>query len=202
MRLHGKGTAIALTAGVALASTGYAIGSQAGDGDAAAAGSGDRGAAGARSGDGKRALTAALADALGISADRVSAAFDELRERHRARFAERLAGELGLEAARVEAALDEVIRAGGPGDRGDFIDDLAEELGVEPGELGAAFGRVRSEGARRGLHHPALTPRARALADALDVSPAELRRALREIGAAGPCAGRGPLHPPRAGPFG
>ena len=71
-------------------------------------------------------FTDALASALGISADKVSSALDQLGEQKRERFAKRLANELGVDAAKVQTALDELADErpdrgahagpGGPGD--------------------------------------------------------------------------------------
>src|SRR5215207_2720279 len=101
-------------------------------------------------------LAAALADVLGKSTDEVEQAFEELRETTRARSAERLARALGLEAADVEDALEKVMedaRADRAHRPGDFIDELAAELGVTTDRLEEAFRDLRP-----GLAHPPSGP--------------------------------------------
>src|SRR4051812_44437287 len=148
MEKRTKTTAMVLAGSVALASTAYAIGSQSGDGTSGAA---TRSSAAARGpgqtlaqrlgvseaklraafeairkdetppADPRKRLVTALADALGLSQDKVSAALDDLRKQHeadeadrRAAFAKSLAGELGIDAGKVTAALDKLhpARAG------------------------------------------------------------------------------------------
>src|SRR5215207_2743043 len=142
-------------------------------------------------------LAAALADVLGKSTDEVEQAFEELRETTRARSAERLARALGLEAADVEDALEKVMedaRADRAHRPGDFIDELAAELGVTTDRLEEAFRDLRP-----GLAHPPSGPprfehapfppppfghggaALEGLEQALGVTRTELRDAFREV---------------------
>jgi DNA-binding transcriptional MerR regulator len=128
--------------------------------------------------DARNEFAGSLAEALGISADTVNDAFAEIEDRHKTRFAVKLAGELGLETAQVKAALETLAddRPGGPGEHAEA---LASELGVEVEKVEDALDALRPDpGARRHDRHPAAP--LRQLAAALDVSRAELRQALRE----------------------
>jgi hypothetical protein len=214
MRTPRKTTAILLAGGVALASAGYAIGTQAGGGSAAAGDSSDdarrfgpgepfddlAAGLGVDAGELRDALAdfgsrqrterkdtfaAALADALGKSTEEVERALEERHEAARSAFARRLAAALDLEPADVEAALEKVMDGSEP-DRmhgpGDFIDELAGELGVSADRLENALREVRPLGRRGDCPRPGLVePDLRGLAAALDVTPAELREALREM---------------------
>jgi hypothetical protein len=124
-------------------------------------------------------LSKALADALGISVDKVNAAFDEIKDGHKNRFAAQLANELGVEAADVEAALEKLANDR-PDSPGDFTEALAAELGVDAAQVEDALEALRPRpGARPpGDHRGAPL---RKLAAALDVTRAELRKALREV---------------------
>ena len=124
-------------------------------------------------------LSKALADALGISVDKVNAAFDEIKDGHKNRFAAQLANELGVEAADVEAALEKLANDR-PESPGDFTEALAAELGVDAAQVEDALEALRPRpGARPpGDHRGAPL---RKLAAALDVTRAELRKALREV---------------------
>jgi hypothetical protein len=132
--------------------------------------------------DGPRdGLAEALADALGRSTDEVEKAFEELRETAREESAERLARALGLDADEVEDALEKVTedaRADRMHRPGDFIDELAAELGVTPDRLEEGFRDLRPT-----RPHPPLGHRGapfEGLERALDVTRAELRDAFRE----------------------
>jgi hypothetical protein len=133
----------------------------------------------------KGAFEAALADALGKSTEEVERAFEELHNSERAAFAGRLAKALDLDTGKVEAALQKVRdRARKDGVHGprDFVDDLAAELGVRADRLEDALREVRPLGPGPGCAGPG--PREsglRDLATALDVTPSELRAALRQI---------------------
>jgi CRP-like cAMP-binding protein len=140
-------------------------------------------------GDMRSAFATALADALGISVDRVNEALDQMKERHRARFAEQLANELGVETARVEAALEQLSddKPLGPGE---FAEALAGELGVSAEKVADALFSLRpgpdpgpgpgpAPDARQHVRHHAMP--LRQLASALDVTRAELRRALTQV---------------------
>jgi hypothetical protein len=113
-------------------------------------------------------LSKALADALGISIDKVNAAFDEVRDGHKSRFTAQLANELGLKAADVEAALEKLANDR-PESPADFAEALAGELGVDAAKVESALEALRPRpGARPpGDHRGAPL---RKLAAALDVS--------------------------------
>jgi hypothetical protein len=129
--------------------------------------------------DARNAFAGSLAKALGISADKVNEAFAQIEDNHKTRFAAKLASQLGLETAQVRAALEQ-LTSDGPGDPGAFAETLAAELGVEVEKLEDAFDALRPDpGARRHERHGAAP--LRQLASALDVSRAELRKALREV---------------------
>jgi transcriptional regulator with XRE-family HTH domain len=124
------------------------------------------------------AFATALGDALGKSAGEVKAAFEKLEADGRARFAERLADQLGVDAADVESALEK-LRDERPRDPWSFADALADELGVDAEKVEDALAELRPDrGERRHLHGFAPLRR---LAGALDVTPAQLRDALREV---------------------
>jgi hypothetical protein len=127
------------------------------------------------------AFAGALADALGISADKVNEAFERIRDSHKTRFAARLANELGLETAQVEAALEK-LSDDRPRDPDQFAQALAADLGVSAEKVEDALFTVRpgpGPGERRHFRHHAAP--LRQLASALDVTRAELRKALREV---------------------
>jgi hypothetical protein len=130
-------------------------------------------------------LAAALADALGKSTEEVERAFEERHDAARAAFAKRLAAELNLDAGDVEAALDKVMddaRRDGPQGPDDVIDGLAGELGVSADRIEDALRETRPMGRLEACSGPGPLGLDRSgLADALDVTPAELRRALREV---------------------
>lgn len=129
--------------------------------------------------DARNAFASSLANALGISADKVNGAFAQIEDSHKTRFAAKLASELGLETAQVKAALEK-LASDRPGDPGDFAEALAAELGVEVAKLEDALDALRPDpGARHHGRHGAAP--LRQLASALDVSRAELRKALREV---------------------
>jgi hypothetical protein len=124
-------------------------------------------------------FAASLAKALGISADKVTAAFEQLHERHEARFAVRLANALDVSADEVQAALDK-LKDEMPQPPEEFTQALADELGVDMTDVRRALSETRfNHGRGHGVRHPAMP--LRQLASALDVSRAELRKALREL---------------------
>lgn len=128
-------------------------------------------------GDRRDDFAASLADALGISAGKVTAAFEQLRQRQEARFAARLADALDVDADRVQAALDK-LKDANPRSPDDFAQALAGELGVDATDLRRALVETRPE---RGRRHRRPAMPLRQLASALNVSRAELRKALREV---------------------
>lgn len=129
-------------------------------------------------GDRRDEFASALARALDIPVAKVTAAFDQLRAHHETRFANRLAEALGVDTDKVRAALDELHDDGdGPVAFGDFAGDLADELGLEENDVSDALMEIRPERGHVRRHAMPL----RQLASALDVSRADLRKALRAI---------------------
>jgi transcriptional regulator with XRE-family HTH domain len=118
-----------------------------------------------------------LADALGISADKVESGLEQLRQRHQDRFAGRLAEALGVDADKVKAALDKV-KDERPVPFGDFVQKLADELDLDGSEVRSALMEIRpfNGGPHRHRDMPL-----RQLAAALDVTRADLRAAFREL---------------------
>jgi transcriptional regulator with XRE-family HTH domain len=211
MRTPQKATALVLAGAVGLASAAYGIGTQAGDGSATADSQNGAAARGfdhgpppgfndladklgvdadklaqalrdfheQNEGQERTQFAKALADALGVSVDKVNEAFAQIEDAHKSRFAARLADALGLETAKVKAALDK-LSTDKPDGPGAFEEELADELGVSADKLREALWSLRPDpGARRHDRHHAAP--LRQLASALDVTRAELRKALREV---------------------
>ncbi len=133
--------------------------------------------------DRRAAFATALADALGKSREEVEAGAREA-VRHRAGQACEAAGGCARpRGRRRQAALEKVMKA----DRGDgehgpeaFFERLADELGVSADAVEEAFREAAPRKFERGGRHhrgPGLS----GLASALDVTPAELRNALRTL---------------------
>jgi len=122
-------------------------------------------------------FAASLAKALGISTDKVTAAFEKLHARHEARFANRLADALNVDAAKVQAALDKLMK-GTPRPPDELAQGLADELGVDVTDVRRALFESRPERGSRERHH-AMPLRQRAAA--LGVDRADLRKALGEL---------------------
>ena len=223
MRSHRKTTSIVVVGGaLAIASVGYGLGTQTGDGNAIAESSAQDGGSQERhSGPGfafergappgfssladklgvdadqlaqamrdfhesqeadrRDEFANKLADALGISSDKVKSALDGLHQRREDRFAGRLGSALNVDADRVKAALDK-LRDEGPGRFGDFAQKLAEELNVDVADVRTALMGIRPfHGGPGGERHRRDAAPLRQLATALDVSRAELRAAFREL---------------------
>jgi DNA-binding transcriptional MerR regulator len=183
MKSSKQTAALALTGAVALASGAYALGSQTGDGDAVAAKNlGGTAAAGAppfhHDFRGGPAMADDLADRLGVDADKLRAALEDLRgqlpgpDTLRDDFAQDLADALGIDVAKVQAALDKVKPTRER--RHEHFDEFAGALAKQ---LGLSTSKVRSalESARDDRKDPA------ALADALGVSQAKLRQAFAAL---------------------
>jgi transcriptional regulator with XRE-family HTH domain len=207
MRFPTKTTAIVVAGAAGLASVAYGIGTQTGGGASEAAATG--GAANQRGfappglnqlakrlgvdadalakalrdfhqrehQDMRASFAKALADALGKSADDVQSALDLLESQREARFAGELARALGVDADAVQKALDE-LQDEGPSDHGDFAAALAQKLNVDANDVEAALMKLHPR--ERGERHRDATA-LRRLAAALDVTPADLRRALSEL---------------------
>jgi transcriptional regulator with XRE-family HTH domain len=122
-------------------------------------------------------FAASLAKALGISTDRVTAAFDKIHAKHEARFAKRLAAALNVDAAKVQAALDKLMN-GTPRPPHQFEQALADELGVDVSDVRAALFKSRPDRGGRERHDAMPL---RQLAAALGVDRADLRKALRDM---------------------
>jgi len=231
MRPQRRTTIIVVGGALAVASVGYGLGTQAGDGTAIADnasseqdGGFERGTPpglgtlatklGVNQSDLTRALrdfhdqsdanrrddfSAALAGALGVSTERVKSAFDQLHRRGEDRFAARVADALGVDTAKVRAALEK-LEGDRPRSPRDFAQSLADELGLKASDVQSALMKIRPfPGPGRGAPRPGgpgLGPPGpggpgferrehaaplRQLANALGVSRADLRKALREL---------------------
>ena len=121
-----------------------------------------------------------LADALGISVERVQQGLDELRDAHEKRFASRLASALGVSADRIEGALERLGDNDRPRDPRAFAEALAGELGLSAEAVHRALWSTRPGREDRRNGHPPRLP-LRELAAALDVSRGDLRKAFREL---------------------
>ena len=111
MRDRRRTTAIVLAGGVALASAGFAIGSQSGDGSAEAARDGNRSADTRAPGHHGGPGFASLAGELGVSEERLREALEKLRpdrsrDEMQTELAAALAQSLGVEQAKVTEALE------------------------------------------------------------------------------------------------
>jgi len=122
-------------------------------------------------------FAAALAKALGISTDRVTAVFERMQLQHEGRFAARLANALNVDADKVEAALEK-LKDDTPRPPDEFAQALADELGVDVTDMRRALFESRPD---RGRMHRHRDVPLRQLASGLGVSRAELRIALREL---------------------
>ena len=129
-----------------------------------------------KDGDRRDEFATALAEALGISADKVTAAFEQMHQQREARFAARLADALEVDADKVQAALDK-LKDDTPRPPDEFAQALADELGVDVADARRALFEAFPDRSR--MHRDHAMP-LRQLASALDVSRAELRKALRE----------------------
>jgi Clp amino terminal domain, pathogenicity island component len=234
MRRQRRTTIIVVGGALAIASVGYGLGTQAGDGTAIAdnATTEQDGSAPERSGppllgfercappgisgladklgvdsdqlaralrdyheqheaDRRDEFATTLANALGVSTDKVKSAFDGLRAKHEDRFAARLADALNVDAAKVKAALDK-LEGDRPHSPDEFAQTLADELGLDVSDVRAALMQIRPFGGPglrsfdgpgrpgRGIRHHHALP-LRQLASALGVSRADLRAAFREL---------------------
>lgn len=133
-------------------------------------------------GDRRDEFATDLAKALGISAGKVTTAFEALHQKHEDRLATRLAKALGADVADVKAALEK-IKDDRPVEFGAFAGKLADELGLDEADVRDALTEARPE--RGGPHRRHAMP-LRQLASALDVTRAELRKALNELRPDGP----------------
>jgi phytoene dehydrogenase-like protein len=167
---------------VALASGAYALGSQAGDGAAVAANAPTSPSAPGQVpgrwgfGDGAGPF-ADLADRLGVDADKLRAALEDIRTEdgdRRDELASGLAKALGIDASKVTAALDKLGPDRPPQPRVGAPDRLATALAKQ---LGISADKVRTAiEDRRG--HPGDPD---SLAKALGVTPEKLRAAFHAV---------------------
>jgi transcriptional regulator with XRE-family HTH domain len=219
MRPQRRTTVIVVGGALAIASVGYGLGTQAGDGNAIAdnateqdGGSQDRGGRpllpferGAPPGfsdladrlgvdvnqlmramrdfhdqhDASRRaeFTNALADALGVSREKVESAFGGLHQRREDRFAARLADALDADVDDVKAALEK-LEDEGPVQFPQFASKLADELGLDVSDVRAAL--IKSRPFDDLPHRRSALP-LRQLSTALGVSRNDLRAAFREL---------------------
>ena len=124
-------------------------------------------------------LASELAKELGRTADEVREAFDGIMDGHKIRFDERLAKELGVDVGRLRDALEQVAKER-PHAPGGFPEALADELGMDTSEVEEALEALRPRPGAR-LPGPHLGAPLSKLAEALDVTRAELRKAMREV---------------------
>jgi transcriptional regulator with XRE-family HTH domain len=182
MSKRARTTVIALIAAVAVSSIAYGLGSQRGGGSAAALGSmsasdRDPGPFGVRHGP----PLDDLADRLGVSADKLEAALEDIRgdrsapDDHHAELAADLAAELGVAADRVTAALEK-LRGEHGRHHEELTGELADKLGVDPAKLRAAFEKLHGE-----LRHRGPRAAAAALARELGIDAANVRSAFRAL---------------------
>jgi transcriptional regulator with XRE-family HTH domain len=122
-------------------------------------------------------FTKKIADALGISRDKVKGAFEALHQRRGDRLAAQLAQALGADVDDVKAALEK-LKDDGPVQFGEFAQTLAEQLGLEVSDVRAALIKIRP--LHGGPHRRSDMP-LRQLATALGVSRSDLRAAFREL---------------------
>jgi len=128
-------------------------------------------------GDRRDEFAAAVAKALGISTEKVTAAFERMHQQDEARFGARLSAALDVDADKVQAALDKLMDDT-PRPPDEFARALADELGVDVTDVRRALFEARPD---RGRIHGNHAMPLRQLASALGVSRAELRTALREL---------------------
>jgi len=215
-------TALALAGAVALASGAYALGTQSGDGDASAAPTRIAAPGGVPFGHGPRGfhgggprgfgpgvpMFEGLADRLGVSAEKLRAALEDLRTDAHDQFAAELATALGIDKAKVSAALEKA-KPERPRMRAPraFARALAQELGIStakvraalaerrnrpggPGDLAKALGVTEQQlrdafhavmGKIRPPHPPGDRPGLSNLADELGVTEQQLEDALAKV---------------------
>ena len=171
MQSRRRTTVIVVGGALAVASVGYGLGTQVGDGTAIAGG--EQGS----DGETRRANPPGfqdLADELGVSAGELT---DALRDFHqseegdrRDEFAAALAEALGISTDKVTAAFEELHQAR----EGRFAPRLADALNVDADKVQAALDKLKDDQPRRPEDF------VQALADELGVGVADVRRALFE----------------------
>jgi hypothetical protein len=201
MTRSNKTTGLLLAGAVAVAAAGYSVGSQRDDGTAAAAGSGPSTEARFVHARGPREHLSSLADALGVSEEKLRAALDDIRDeaepkpRRDSRVAD-LAAAIGVTVRELRQAL-RAVRPERPG-RGHGFDAaaLAEELGVAQAKVEEAFDRLREQ--HEAEHERRFDAFVKALAAKLNLAEDKVRQALEDarpaFGGGGP-RDRGPCGP-------
>ena len=183
MRSHRRRTSIIVVGGaLAIASVGYGLGTQAGDGNAIAdTASQDGGSQERHLGPGvafERGAPpgfSALATKLGVNADKLAQAmryFHESQEADRRdEFTNKLAKALGISSAKVKSALDGLHQRSE--DR--FAGRLADALGVDADSVKAALEKLKDNGPVR------FGDFAQKLADELNLDVSDVRAALIKV---------------------
>ena len=141
-----KTTATVLAGSVALASAAYAIGSQSGGGNSGAA-------TRASQASGRFDPAASLAQRLGVSEEKLRAAFEDIRKTNPppdpgAEIAKALSDALGIPEAKVKDALAELRQkheAEEAARRDAFAPKLAAELGLDASKVSAALDKLRPD---------------------------------------------------------
>ena len=183
MRSHRRRTSIIVVGGaLAIASVGYGLGTQAGDGNAIAdTASQDGGSQERHLGPGvafERGAPpgfSALATKLGVDADKLAQAMRDFHESQEAdrrdEFTNKLAKALGISSAKVKSALDGLHQRSE--DR--FAGRLADALGVDADSVKAALDKLKDNGpVRFGDFAPKL-------ADELNLDVSDVRAALIKV---------------------
>jgi len=183
MQSHRRTTSIIVVGGaLAIASAGYGLGTQAGDGNAVADSSAQDGGSqerhsGPRFGFERGAPPgfSALADRLGVDADQLARAMRDFHESQEAdrrdEFANKLAKALGISSDKVKSAFDGLHQQ--REDR--FAARVAEALDVDADKVASALDKLKDDGPMRFGDFD------QKLADELGVDPADVRAALMEI---------------------
>ena len=183
MRSHRRRTSIIVVGGaLAIASVGYGLGTQAGDGNAIADSmSQDGGSQERHLGPGvafERGAPpgfSALATKLGVDADKLAQAMRDFHESQEAdqrdEFTNKLAKALGISSAKVKSALDGLHQRSE--DR--FAGRLADALGVDADSVKAALEKLKDNGPVR------FGDFAQKLADDLNLDVSDVRAALIKV---------------------
>ena len=183
MRSHRRRTSIIVVGGaLAIASVGYGLGTQAGDGNAIAdSASQDGGSQERHLGPGvafERGAPpgfSALATKLGVNADKLAQAMRDFHESQEAdqrdEFTNKLAKALGISSAKVKSALDGLHQRSE--DR--FAGRLADALGVDADSVKAALEKLKDNGPVR------FGDFAQKLADDLNLDVSDVRAALIKV---------------------
>ena len=183
MRSHRRRSTIIVVGGaLAIASVGYGLGTQAGDGNAIADSSAQDGGAQERHGGhgfgfqrGAPPGFSALADKLGVDADKLGQAMRDFHESHEAtrrdEFASTLAKALGISSDKVKSAFEGLHQRR----EERFAGRLADALGVDAAKVKAALGTLKDDGP------VPFGDFAQKLADELNVDVSDVRAALMQV---------------------